>query len=102
MRSLARACVRAHVHEYVCAYLCCVDTQVPFLCNAADFPPTNTSPAPAPSPAPTGMHQNSSLPDGRQHCFDGTFTILALIGLVYAIVFIVFCCLEWGRYRRFR
>ena len=83
----------------------CVPTffQVPFLCREYDWPTQNASDV----TTQAMFVSNTStvfppLPDTRQHCFDGAFTLLALINIAYATAFWVFFVCEFSRYKKFR
>ncbi len=70
-----------------------MELKVPFLCRSSDWPvvPNVTLAAYVEATTTTSANDTTSAPQ-KQHCFDGTFTILFLLGVCMFMFYGTFLC----------
>lgn len=77
--------------------------ELPFLCRPGDWPvdvnASQTTLLPHPTPS-LSTSQPSNAGDGKQHCFDGTFTLLCLVLSAYCVVYFVHMCVTLSNMKR--
>lgn len=78
-----------------------MDMQVSLFCRATDWPIISNTTTQAVALVSTTLSpvSNSTDPYNKQHCFDGTFTVLGFVGVLYSVVFWIFLC-DYSRVQR--